>query len=113
MASNNAQAVQAAPKPSILKAALLFSKQVPFVKDGVERKIYVGTCLIDNGETIELVSQGPFEGTAVFYKMVGVGEEMWKGRVATEPTNVFLGCATSAAIKDVNVTLAAMAELSF
>lgn len=96
------------------KAVLLFSKKVDFVKENVARSIYVGTCqAADGGEIFEIVSSGAFSGTAVFYKDVAAGEEIYPGRVADVATKAYLGSTTLASVKEIKATATALAELEF
>lgn len=96
------------------KAVLLFSKKVDFVKDGLARSIYVGTCQdAASGEVFEIVSSGAFAGTAVFYKDVAQGEEIYPGRVADVATKAYLGSTTLASVKEIKATVTALAEMDF
>ena len=96
------------------KAVLLFSKKVDFVKDGLARSIYVGTCQdVAGGGIFEIVSSGAFSGTAIFYKDVAAGEELYPGRVADVDTKAYLGSTTLASVKEIKATSVALAEMDF
>ena len=83
------------------KGALLFAKSISYTnKAGNPAVIHVGTVKTETDGIIEIVSSGPFAGSAVFYKSVKAGEEMYPGRIADNDTYVLLGSNTLTNIKE-------------
>lgn len=102
-------------KREIRKGALLFTKSIGYTSktSGNPAMLHVGTVKTEKDGVIEIVSSGPFVGSAVFYAEVKKGEEMWAGRVAEEDTFMLLGSNTVAAVKDSKNALAELADFDF